>query len=131
MNAHIVYPDKNSNYSNGTIIPGVPDSLSTAPSAGERVLIILDKGGRLTVNQKTVPAYVIASNKTLPLNQPLTATERNNLLARQKTLLPIALYVPQGMHSVSGKGEYYKLKGKYWYWKKKDGFYYLDEVYYK
>lgn len=132
VNAQIVYGDKNNNNNNNTpVTPGIPDSATPVPVTNERVLIILDRGGRLTYSSKNVPAYVLAANKALPNHQPVTPAQRSNMLARHKTVLPQALYVPDAMSAKSGKGQYYKYQNKFWYWKKSDGFYYLDETYYQ
>ncbi|RFM29626.1 hypothetical protein [Deminuibacter soli] len=134
VNAAIVYPDKNGN-TTATPAPGTPAAPGTttpaAPVTNERILVILDKGGRLAASQSSLPPYVAANTKQLPQSTPLTAEQRNNLLARQKTLLPLALYVPDAYAGKSPRGQFYKYKSKFWYWKKADGFYYLDEIYYK
>lgn len=134
VNSTVVYPG---NKNNGTVngnpaTPANPNGTTTpAPvTTTERILVILDKGGRAT-DPSTLPPYVQANTKQLPPSTPLTPTERNNLLARQKTLLPIALYVPDAYAGKSPRGQFYKYKSKFWYWKKADGFYYLDEIYYK
>ena len=133
-NATIVYPDKNKP---GTppvpITPGtnVPTDSAAPVTTNEKILVILDKGGRLAVSNSSVPPYVLANNKVLPVSKPLTAAQRSNLLARHKKLVPLALYVPEAFASKSGKGDYYRYQSKFWYWKKADGFFYLDEIYYK
>lgn len=129
VNAQVVYGDKNNN--NNPVTPTVPDSATPVPVTSERVLIILDRGGRLTYTNRNVPSYVLAANKSLPSHQPVTPAQRSNMLARHKTTLPQALYVPDTMASKSSKGQYYKYQNKFWYWKKSNGFYYLDETYYQ
>lgn len=129
VNAQVVYADKNNN--NNTVNPLITDPSAPVPPGNEKVLIILDKGGRLTFNNKNIPPYVLAANKSLPANQPVSAAHRSNMLARHQTLPPQALYVPESLASKSSKGQYYKYQGKFWYWKKSNGFYYLDETYYQ
>lgn len=129
VNAQMVYGnDKNAG---NPVTPLITDSAGTVPVSNERILVILDKGGRLNYSNKNVPQYVLAANKALPANQPISAVQRSNLLSRQKTLLPLALYVPEAKAARTSKGQYYKLQNKYWYWKKSNGFYYLDEMYYQ
>lgn len=127
-NATIVYPDKNK--PSDPLTPLIPDS-AVPGTTNEKILVILDKGGRLAVSSKSVPPYVLANNKVLPVSTPLTATQRSNLLARHHVLLPLALYVPEAMATKSAKGDYYRYQSKFWYWKKADGFFHLDEIYYK
>lgn len=132
-NVTVVTPSNN-NTKSGTPItpptaPGKTDTAITASVTNEKLWIILDKGGRLAGSKNSFPVYV-TTGTTFPDNKPLTPQQRNNLLSRHKTLLPLALYVPQAYTAKSPKGDYYKYKGKYWYWKKSDGFFYLDEIYY-
>lgn len=132
-NAKIVYPDKNKpNTGTTPVTPAIPDTAATVPATtNEKILVILDKGGRLAVSSKSVPPYVLANNRVLPVSTPLTATQRSNLLARHRVLVPLALYVPEAKATQSAKGAYYRYQNKFWYWKKADGFFYLDEIYYK
>lgn len=130
-NASIIYPNKNKPSAETEPVKPAPADSITPISTNQKVLVILDKGGRLAVNSKSVPPYVLAANKVLPASQPLTATQRSNLLARHKTLVPLALYVPDALASKSGKGDYYRYQNKFWYWKKADGYFHLDEIYYK
>ncbi|RXK83193.1 hypothetical protein [Filimonas effusa] len=129
-NAQIVYPNKTKP---GTtpVTPAIPDTTTVPITTNEKILVILDKGGRLAVSSKSVPPYVLANNKVLPANAPITATQRSNMLARHHVLLPLALYVPDAKASKSAKGDYYRYQNKFWYWKKADGFFYLDDIYYK
>jgi hypothetical protein len=130
-NAHIVYPNKNKPGSpSEPVTPTVTDS-GVPVTTNEKILVILDKGGRLAVSSKSVPPYVLANTKVLPVSTPLTATQRSNLLARHHVLVPLALYVPDAFAIKSAKGDYYRYLSKFWYWKKADGFFHLDEVYYK
>lgn len=135
VNSQVVYPRTSNNSSGNVANPAAPapSTGTTGPASvtNEKILVILDKGGRLAVSPSSLPPYVTANTKQLPSSMPLSATERNNLMARQKTLLPLALYVPDAYAGKSPRGQYYKYKGKFWYWKKADGFYYLDDIYYK
>ncbi|MDB5231458.1 MAG: hypothetical protein JWN76_2263 [Chitinophagaceae bacterium] len=59
-----------------------------------------------------------------------TNAQRKNLVGRFKTVPPRVLFVPSNYVKTSNRGEYYILKDKFWYWKKSDGYFYLDETYY-
>ncbi|BAV08975.1 hypothetical protein SAMN05421788_101424 [Filimonas lacunae] len=130
VNAQVVYGSNNTTANNNTVTPLITDG-TPVPVYNEKVLIILDKGGRLTYTNKNVPSYVLAANKKLPDNKPVSPEQRNNMLARHKGVPPMALYVPDTLSNKSAKGQYYKYMNKFWYWKKNDGFYYLDEIYYQ
>lgn len=131
VNATIVYPDSNKGNTTTNPVTPVTPPPATAPVTNEKILVILDRGGRLAVSPQSLPPYVKANTQQLPSSTPLTAEQRNNLLSRHKTLLPLALYVPDALSTKTLKGQYYRYKNKFWYWKKADGFYHLDEIYYK
>jgi hypothetical protein len=42
----------------------------------------------------------------------------------------MVLNVPESLAKTNAKGTYYVYKKKFWYWKKGDGYFYLDETYY-
>lgn len=59
-----------------------------------------------------------------------TPSQRKNLINRFKSVPPRVLYVPPGFVKSTSRGDYYILKNKFWYWKKADGYFYLDENYF-
>jgi hypothetical protein len=68
------------------------------------------------------------------LNQAIrafTPDQAKNLAFRFKQIPPRVLYVPDNLAKKGRKGYYYKYNDKFWYWKKDDGYFYLDENYYK
>lgn len=99
--------------------------LSTA-----RVMVIADGYGKLVTPQQNLPQDEGIKYNNLQLSKGFTTQQRANLQARYKTVPPRVLYVPQQYSLSSLKGNYYILKKKFWYWKKSDGLFYLDEKYY-
>ena len=95
-----------------------------------RVLVIADGYGKLITPQQNIPQDAGIKYNNLQLSKGFTTQQRANLQARYKTVPPRVLYVPQQYVSSSMKGSYYILKKKFWYWKKSDGLFYLDEKYY-
>ena len=103
------------------------DSISVAANT---VMVIADGFGRLLTPQQNLPQDAGIHYNSLQLSKGFTTQQRANLQARYHTIPPRVLYVPQQLSSNSLKGNYYILKNKFWYWKKSDGLYYLDQKYY-
>jgi hypothetical protein len=104
------------------------DSANVASSL--RVMVIADGYGKLVTPQQNLPADAPISYNSLELSKGFTTQQRANLQARYNTVLPRVLYVPQQYVLSSLKGNYYVYKKKFWYWKKADGLFYLDQKYY-
>ncbi|MFT4156216.1 hypothetical protein [Parafilimonas sp.] len=105
------------------------DSGTTVITAA-RVLVIADGYGRLITPQQNLPQDTGISYNNLQLSKGFTTQQRANMQARYKTIPPRVLYVPQQYARSSLKGSYYIYNNKFWYWKKSDGLFYLDEKYY-
>ncbi|HEY2727783.1 MAG TPA: hypothetical protein VGI61_11455 [Parafilimonas sp.] len=106
----------------------VADS-ATATSANA-IMIVADGYGRLLTSQQSLPQNAGVQYNSLQLSKGFTPQQRANLQARYHTVPPRVLYVPQQLSASSFKGSYYIYKKKFWYWKKSDGLYYLDQKYY-
>jgi hypothetical protein len=94
-------------------------------------LIVVDGKGSLVTNTQTLLANGAKSGFPATSARAFTPQERANLIARFKTVPPRVLHVPDRYVKKTAQGEYYVLKDKFWYWKKADGFFYLDDNYYK
>jgi hypothetical protein len=94
-------------------------------------MVIADGYGNLVTPQQNLPANSGVKYNNLELSKSFTVQQRANLQARYKTIPPRALYVPDQAGLSSLKGNYYIYKKKFWYWRKSDGFYYLDPKYYQ
>lgn len=117
------------------IEPVFIDSAKTADSGttvntAARVMVVADGYGRLVTPQQNLPQDTGIAYNSLQLSKGFTTQQRANMQARYKTIPPRVLYVPQQFVKSSLKGSYYILKNKFWYWKKSDGLFYLDEKYY-
>ncbi len=106
------------------------DSGKTINEAAARVMVVADGYGRLITQQQNLPEDSGISYDNLQLSKGFTTQQRANMQARYKTIPPRVLYVPQPYVRSSLKGSYYIFKNKFWYWKKPDGLFYLDEKYY-
>jgi len=116
----------------------MPDSIATnkatadttATVAVNTVMVVSDGYGRLLTPQQNLPVDASIKYNSLQLSKGFSAQQLANLKARYNTVPPRVLYVPAPLSSSSLKGNYYIFKKKFWYWKKPDGLYYLDEKYY-
>lgn len=103
---------------------------SAAVLSAVKVMVIADGYGKLITPQQNLPQDAGIKYNNLQLSKGFTTQQRANLQARYKTVPPRVLYVPAQYSQSSLKGSYYILKKKFWYWKKSDGLFYLDEKYY-
>ena len=104
-----------------------PDSAMTMSNT---VMVIADGYGKLITPQENLPNDGSIKYNNLQLSRGFTPQQRANLQARYQMVPPRVLYVPAQSSSSSLKGSYYIYKKKFWYWKKSDGLYYLDQKYY-
>ncbi|HTN38189.1 MAG TPA: hypothetical protein VL053_14010 [Arachidicoccus sp.] len=108
------------------------DSLTSAASILMEPVVVIDSRGKLMIDTLNLPPTV--SHNLDSLNQSIrsfTPNEAKNLAYRFKQIPPRVLFVPDNLAKKGRKGYYYKYNNKFWYWKKADGYFYLDENYYK
>lgn len=130
-NATVIY-DNNvpaTNTDSSAVI--ITDTLSETKNANAVAFLIITNGYGKILNQKqALPADANVHFDEFQLSKGFSAQQLTNLKTRYKTIPPRVLYVsPQNQQS-SARGTFYILGKKFWYWKKKDGFFYLDEKYY-
>ena len=114
----------------------VPESSRTeeikpvAP-AYTRAIIVVDARGNFAVTEATLPAD--ASKEILnPVNaRAYTPAQTKTLAYRFGKVPPRILYVPASLQKKSARGTYYVLDKKFWYWRKSNGYFYIDENYFK
>lgn len=115
-----------------------PDSASANAAAANNAaaltapLVVIDSHGMLQVDSASLPQGV--SHNLDSLNQAtraFTPDQAKNLAHRFNDIPPRVLLVPDNLAKKGVKGYYYKYQNKFWYWKKDDGFFYLDENYYQ
>jgi hypothetical protein len=114
------------------------DSVNTEPADSAAIvnnsalafIVITDAYGKIINGQNTLPADANVEFNTFQLSKGFSAQQLSNLKARYKTIPPRVLYVNPQNEQKSARGTFYVLGKKFWYWKKKDGLFYLDEKYY-
>lgn len=116
-------------------------SVRNNPPAGEANLppavrvpapmIVIDDVGRVITSRDKLPADVASRVDYGRISRSYTPAQRQNLIYRYKMIPPRVLYVPTQLASKSAKGTYVVYKKKFYFWKKEDGLFHLDETYYQ
>ena len=115
------------NDSNETI---TTDTAATVNNSALAFIVVTDAYGKIINQQDALPAGADVHFDQLQLSKGFSAQQLSNLKARYKTIPPRILYVNPQNQQKSARGTFYVLGKKFWYWKKKDGLFYLDEKYY-
>jgi len=127
--------NNNNNTSSGNVFDSTTAGVITADSlsiaAVSNVMVVADGYGKLITPQQSIPENSGVSYNSLQLSKGFTVQQRANLHARYSIVPPRVLYVADNLSSKSLKGNYYIYNKKFWYWKKPDGLYYLDQKYYQ
>ncbi len=109
----------------------VTDTTSAVNNANAvSFMVITDGYGRIITQKDSLPTNANVQYNQFELSKGFSAQQLSNLKARYKTIPPRVLYVDPSQQINSVRGTYYILAKKFWYWKKKDGLFYLDEKYY-
>lgn len=104
----------------------------TAPvPAAARPMIIVDAHGNFAVTAKDLPPGASKSILDNENARAYTPAELKTLSYRYKQIPPRILYVPTSLQKSNSRGTYYILLKKFYYWKKPNGYFYLDEHYYQ
>ena len=116
--------------------PAVSDSPPKSPETATRPaipspMIVIDDVGRVITSRDKLPVTIAAKVDYGRISRSFTPAQRQNLIYRYKIVPPRVLYVPDQLASKSGKGTYVVYKKKFYYWKKEDGLFHLDETYYQ
>ena len=116
----------------------VEDSLVTVPAAPAPVvknfsapMVVIDAGGKIITSRENLPEDIAGKVKYSEIARAYTPIQKNNLIVRFKIVPPKVLYVPKEFAKSSAKGSYIIYKKKFWYWKKEDGLFHLDDTYYQ
>lgn len=96
-----------------------------------RAFLIISNGyGKIITPQQLLPADNNVQYDAFQLSKGFSAQQLTNLKTRYNVIPPRVLYVNPANQLNSARGSYYILLKKFWYWKKEDGLFYLDEKYY-
>jgi hypothetical protein len=116
-----------------TETPVEPTPVAPPPAAAifTSPLIVIDEAGKVITSRENLPDDIAEKVDYKKISHAFTPVQRQNLITRFKMVPPRVLFVPENLASKSGKGSYVVFKKKFWYWKKDDGLYHLDETYYE
>lgn len=103
----------------------------TASMAFASPMIVIDETGKIVTPREKLPAEIASKVDYHKLTRSYTPAQRQNLIYRFKMVPPRVLFVPDHLVSKSVRGYYCVYKKKFWYWKKEDGLFHLDETYYQ
>lgn len=114
---------------NAAPLPLLP--VTTTRVASVNAMIVIDGNGRIITPKDKLPVEENLHPDYSTIARAFTPAQKANLTLRYKTIPPKIIYAPEVFTSKSLKGTYIIYKKKFWYWKKADGLFYLDETYYK
>lgn len=104
----------------------VPEAaMFTAP------MIVIDEGGKIVTPADKLPEDIALKVDYKRIAKGFSLEQRKNLIYRFKMVPPKVLFVPANMSSKSARGTYVIYKKKFYYWRKDDGLFHLDETYYQ
>jgi hypothetical protein len=124
-------PVINSNPVTDTPVVTNPSEAAPAPIAAAAPMIVIDEKGNIITPREKLPADIAPKVNYTKINRGYTPAQRQNLIYRFKIVPPRVLYVPEQYSTKNAKGTYVVYKKKFWYWKKEDGLFHLDETYYQ
>jgi hypothetical protein len=111
-----------------------PEPVKPAPVKKNKFsepMIVIDDRGEIVTPKDQLPADIAAKVDFKSITRAYTPDQRQNLIYRFKIIPPKVLFVPDQFSTKSARGEYCIYKKKFYYWKKEDGLFYLDETYYR
>jgi hypothetical protein len=112
--------------------PSVTKAPSTAPAPDfSSPMIVIDESGKIITAKEQLPSDIAEKVDYKKITRAFTPTQRQNLVTRFKMVPPKVLFIPASLSSKSARGTYIVYKKKFYYWKKEDGLFYLDDTYYQ
>jgi hypothetical protein len=105
-------------------------SNSSTASVYTKPIIIVDAHGDIVAASKDLPPSADKSILNSENGRGYTPAQTKNLAYRYKYVPPKIMYVPDALVKTNARGSYYVYKTKFFYWKKANGYFYLDETYY-
>jgi hypothetical protein len=110
-----------------------PKAVSVTPAATAPMapMIVIDEQGQVITSREKLPADIATKVDYGKISRGYTPAQRQNLIYRFKLVPPRVLYVPNQFATTNGKGTYVVYRKKFFYWKKPDGLFHIDETYYQ
>lgn len=118
-----------------TVTESVATATVTAPPPAPMMftspLIVIDESGKVITTREQLPVDIAEKVDYKKITRAFTPAQRQNLITRFKMVPPKVLFIPDQLTSKSTRGTYIIYKKKFYYWKKDDGLFYLDDTYYQ
>lgn len=117
-----------------TVTPPVitpADSAAAETATYDAPMIVIDESGKVVTTADKLPDDIAGKVDYKKISKGFSLEQRKNLIYRFKMVPPKVLFVPAGMSSKSARGTYVIYKKKFYYWRKDDGLFHLDETYYQ
>lgn len=109
----------------------MPEALPPVVIVPDKPMIVIDETGAVITSRDKLPASVADKVDYSKISRSFTPAQRKNLIYRFKIVPPRVLFIPDRLASKTSRGHYCVYKKKFWYWKKEDGLFHLDETYYQ
>lgn len=93
-------------------------------------MIVIDEKGSVITSRDKLPEDIAGKVNYSKISRGYTPAQRKNLIFRFKMVPPRVLFVPEQLATKNAKGTYVIFRKKFWYWKKEDGLFHIDETYY-
>jgi hypothetical protein len=94
-------------------------------------MIVIDESGKIVTPGDKLPVDIAEKVDYKKIAKGFSLEQRKNLIYRFKMVPPKVLFVPADMSQKSARGTYVIYKKKFYYWRKDDGLFYLDDTYYQ
>lgn len=116
-----------------TVLPEKPVTIPAPPLPDvlPGPMIIIDDKGAIITQKDMLPADIAEKVDFKKIARSFTPSQRQNLIYRYKMIPPRVFFIPDRLANQTARGYYIIYKKKFWYWKKDDGLYHLDETYYQ
>ncbi|MEO7532022.1 MAG: hypothetical protein ABIS69_11440 [Sediminibacterium sp.] len=116
-----------------TEVPPAGSNVMSEPAAPlfTTPLIVIDEAGKVITPKDKLPIDLGEKVDYKKITRAFSLEQRKNLIYRFKMVPPRVLFVPDNLASKSARGTYVIYKKKFWYWRKDDGLFHLDETYYQ
>lgn len=105
------------------------DTAAAPAMVYNKVMVAVDSKGIVRVGNNDLPGTF--GTDSLRVLRSFLPGQVKNLAARFNAIPPRALYVPDALSKKGRRGVYYIYNRKFWYWRKSDGYFYLDSNYYE
>lgn len=103
--------------------------------AEDKALAILDGKGNIVITPELLPFPLSQNLEILKKSvRAYTPNQAKNLANRYNFIPPRVIYVPESLQRQGTRGVYFLYKNQeniLWYWKRKDGYFYIDENHYE